>query len=133
MSLQAYKKTASQAESPRETEYRLFAQVTRALIAASKVDKSHIAVRIDALDWNRRVWSTLATACADDSNQLSRELRASIVSLSIWVSRYSSDVMRGDGDFEDLIDVNRIIMQGLAPQSMKADPLLSGESEASAS
>ena len=31
----------------------------------------------------------------------------------MWVGRYSSAVMRHEEDFDALIDVNRIMMQGL--------------------
>lgn len=115
MSLQAYKTAATRAESPREMEYRLFGQVTRALLVASQADPTDIAVRIDALDWNRRLWSTLATDCSDPNNAMSKPLRAQIISLSLFISRHSSAVMRGEEDFEPLIDINRMIMQGLAP------------------
>ncbi|RZJ17639.1 MAG: flagellar biosynthesis regulatory protein FlaF [Brevundimonas sp.] len=115
MSLQAYKTAATRAESPREMEYRLFGQVTRALLAASQADPTDIATRIDALDWNRRLWSTLATDCSDPDNAMPKPLRAQIISLSLFISRHSSAVMRGEEDFEPLIDINRMIMQGLAP------------------
>lgn len=114
MSLQAYKTAATRAETPRETEYRLFGQVTRALMHASTVEPSDIAARIDALDWNRRVWSALATDCADPDNAMSPALKAQIISISLFVSRHSSAIMRGDDDFEVLIDINRTVMQGLA-------------------
>ncbi len=114
MSLQAYKAAATRAENPREMEYRLFGQVTRALMHAATVDKSDIATRIDALDWNRRLWSALSTDCADPANGMDPALRASIISLSLFVGRHSSAVMRGEEDFEPLIDINRMIMQGLA-------------------
>ena len=113
MSLQAYKTAATRAESPREMEYRLFGQVTRALMHASTVDPSDIATRIDALDWNRRLWSTLATDCADPDNKLHNPLKAQIISISLFVSRHSSAIMRGEEDFEPLIDINRMVMQGL--------------------
>ena len=61
MSLRAYQTTAERAENPREIEYRLFGQVTRALMEASQAPEDDIATRIDALDWNRRLWSALAT------------------------------------------------------------------------
>ena len=114
--LSAYSQAATRAETPREMEYRLFGQVTRALIHASAVDPSDVKTRIDALDWNRRLWSVLATDCADPSNQLNNPLRAQIISISLFVGRHSSAVMRGEEDFETLIDINRSIMQGLAPQ-----------------
>lgn len=114
MSLQAYKQAATRAENPRELEYRLFGDVTRALMRAAEADASDIATRIDAIDWNRRLWSTLATSCADPDNQLMAPLRAQIISISLFVSRHSSAVMRGEEDFQPLIDINRSIMQGLA-------------------
>jgi flagellar protein FlaF len=113
MSLQAYKQAAERAENPREAEYRLFGQVTRALIDAEKLDTLDPA-RVDALDWNRRLWSALATDCADPANVLPQPLRASIISLSLWVSRHTSAVMRREEEIADLVDVNRLIMQGLA-------------------
>ena len=114
MSLQAYKAAATRAENPREMESRLFGQVTRALMHAATVDPTDIATRIDALDWNRRLWSALATDCADPDNAMDQALRARIISISLFVGRHSSAVMRGEEDFEPLIDINRMIMQGLA-------------------
>lgn len=116
MSFQAYQKASTRVEDPRSTEYRLFAQVTRALIKASEMDRVEISSRIDALDWNRRLWSNLGVDCASVENKLPDQLRASIISLSLFVSKYTSEVMRGRGEFEVLIDLNRTIMQGLAPQ-----------------
>lgn len=116
MSHQAYTAATARAESPRDMEYRLFGQVTRALMHAATVPKEDIATRIDALDWNRRLWSTLATDCSDPDNQLDMAMRASIISLSLFVGRQSSAVMRGEEDFETLIEINRMIMQGLSPQ-----------------
>ncbi|OXE36483.1 MAG: flagellar biosynthesis regulator FlhF [Phenylobacterium zucineum] len=114
MSLRAYQQNSARSESLRQTEYRLFAEVTMALISASKLDRIDFAGRMDALDWNRRMWSVLGADCASPDNQLPKEARASIISLSRWVGQYTSEVMTGREDIQDLIDVNRIIMQGLA-------------------
>ena len=116
MSLKAYKSTVQRAENPREAEYRLFGQVTRALLEADKLDESDFQGRVDARAWNRRLWSALATDCADPDNSLPPGLKASIISLSIWVSKHTSAVMRREEDIEALVEINRIIMQGLAPQ-----------------
>jgi len=120
MSLQAYHQAATRAESPRQTEYRLFAQVTLALMEAARADPSDIAARVDALDWNRRVWTVLGEDCANPANGLPAPLRASIISLSMWVSRHTSAVIRRREEIEPLINVNRMIMQGLAPQAAGA-------------
>jgi flagellar protein FlaF len=115
MSMQAYQRAAERAESPRATEYRLFAEVTRALIEADKADRSDLKTRMAALDWNRRMWAALAADCASPANRLPPPLRASIVSLSLFVSRQTSVIVRDKLGLELLIDVNRTIMQGLSP------------------
>ncbi|MFN3560037.1 MAG: flagellar biosynthesis regulatory protein FlaF [Caulobacteraceae bacterium] len=120
MSLQAYKTAATRSETPRESEYRLFGQVTRALMHASTVDSSDIKTRIEALDWNRRLWSTLATDCSNPDNAMAMGLRAQIISISLFVGRHSSEVMRGDEDFETLIEINKMVMQGLAGPGQQA-------------
>ena len=116
MSLKAYQTAQQRVETPREIEYRLFSQVTRALIEIQDLPRHEIARRMDALDWNRRVWSFMAADCANPDNALPENLRASIISLSPWVGRYSSEVMQKGEDVEPLIDINRTIMQGLAGQ-----------------
>lgn len=119
MSLQAYQSATTRSENPRATEYRLFAQVTRALIAA-RDNAGDIKVRADALDWNRRMWSTLALDCSDDGNGLPETLRAGIISLSLFVSKHSSAVLRTGADMDTLIEINRMIMQGLEAQAQRA-------------
>jgi len=114
MSLQAYQKAQRRTEHPRDTEYRLFAQVTQALIEASKLGRTNLTALVDALDWNRRLWSALASDCASNGNKLPDALRAQIVSLSLWVSRYSSDAARNGESLEPLIDVNKSMMAGLS-------------------
>ena len=101
-------------------EYRLFGQVTRALMHAATVDLSDTKTRIEALDWNRRLWSTLATDCADPGNAMAMGLRAQIISISLFVGRHSSEVMRGDEDFETLIEINKMVMLGLAGPGQQA-------------
>jgi flagellar protein FlaF len=113
MGLEAYRKVQKAAESPRETEYRLFGQVTGALIKARE-DAASGADLVKVLDWNRRLWSALANDCGLQGNNLPKELRAQIISLSLWVSRYSSDVATKRADIDALIDVNKAIMEGLA-------------------
>ncbi|GAB4141631.1 MAG: flagellar biosynthesis regulator FlaF [Sphingomonadales bacterium] len=119
MSLEAYRKAQTVSESPRQTEYRLFAQVTRALITARDEAQTGAAL-INTLDWNRRLWSTLSTDCGAQGNGLPKPLRAQIISLALWVSRYSSEVARGKADIDALIDVNSAIMEGLAMQQQNA-------------
>ena len=115
MGLNAYQQALKTTEDPRNTEYRLFAEITRDLMAA-KERGVRDAQLIEAIDRNRQLWIMLATDCADDSNQLPKQTRAAIVSLSIFVHKYSARVSRGAEDITDLIDINRTIMKGLQPK-----------------
>ncbi|WP_339335201.1 flagellar biosynthesis regulator FlaF [uncultured Maricaulis sp.] len=117
MSFQAYQKTAARAEDPRATEYRLFAQVTRSLMNAKTLPIESVRERAQAIDWNRRVWSNLALDCASQDNKLPESLRAAIISLSIFVSKHGSFAMRNPDAIDDLVDINRTVMQGLMPQA----------------
>ncbi len=111
MSHERYRAAQDRTESSRQTEYRLFALVTRALMAI-KGERSGKRFH-EAIDWNRRLWLTLQTDLAADENGLPDELKARLISLSIWVDKHSRRVLRGDDEMEPLIDVNRSIMEGV--------------------
>jgi flagellar biosynthesis activator protein FlaF len=122
MSVQAYQRVAAKTGGPRESEYQVFVRVTRALIEAFASDRLNIAGRAQAIGDNRKLWNALAIDCANPDNQLPRETRAAIISLSIWVDKYSSQVMREGAEHEPLVEINRTIMQGLAAQSGSQAP-----------
>jgi flagellar protein FlaF len=113
MSLQTYQAVQATIETPRETEYRLFAQVTRMLMDQSNSTGSEF---FRAVDKNRRVWLTMQMDLVSEDNRLPDELKAGLISLAIWVDKHSAAVMRGQKDIQPLIDVNRSIMEGLAGQ-----------------
>jgi flagellar protein FlaF len=120
MSYQAYQTASARTEDPRSTEYRLLGQVTRALIEIKDVGPAEVRKRAEALDWNRRVWAAFAADCAREENGLPDSLRASIISLAIFVTKESRTAMRGGGDVDTLVEINRMIMQGLSPQAAAA-------------
>jgi flagellar protein FlaF len=113
MSIKAYQRAATQAEQPRELEYRAFGQVTAALVRV-KEEQLAIPVVLEAIDANRRLWNVLSADCAVPENRLPLALRGQIISLAMWVARYSSEVLRNGADIEPLIDINRTMMEGLA-------------------
>lgn len=111
---QAYANIIRRTESPRDIEYRVFAQITAALQDANRPD-THFAVRVAAVHRNRELWQTLAYDLADDGNMLPLELRAKLISLAIWVSKESARINKEHGPLDSLIGVNQSIMQGLRP------------------
>lgn len=113
MSIQAYQRAVTQGDSPRELEYRAFGQVTAAL-ARAKAERHELGPLAEVLDANRRLWSILSADCAVPENQLPLALRAQIISLALWVAKYSSLVLREGAEIDPLIDINRTMMEGLA-------------------
>jgi len=113
MTVRAYQQTQRITENPRAAEYRIFGKITGALIEVKK-NGAPPGPLAEALDWNRRLWRVLADDCLDDRNGLPKEIRANIVSLSLWVAKYSRKVAREGAPIDPLIQVNRNIMQGLA-------------------
>jgi flagellar protein FlaF len=120
MSIQAYQNTAKRTECPRQNEYRTFAEATRALIEAASLPTYEIGRRMEALSLNRRLWTVLAADCATEGNQLPPALRAQIISLSIFIDKHSSQVMREGASIDVLIEINRSVMQGLQPVNPQA-------------
>lgn len=116
MSVTAYRRALSVTEQPRASEHRLLSQVTAALSSA-QAEGTNGAELVEILHWNREIWSTFSSLCADGDNRLSAPLRAGIISLALWVDRHSSAVSAGRGDIADLIEVNRSIMEGLTAQT----------------
>jgi flagellar protein FlaF len=114
MSIQAYQRAATQAESPRELEYRAFGQVTAGLVRMKEEGAAQPSVLAEALDANRKLWNVLSADCATAQNQLPQTLRAQIMSLAMWVSKYSGEVLRSGAALDPLIDINRTMMEGLA-------------------
>ncbi len=113
MSIKAYQRAATQAENPRELEYRAFGQVTAGLVRAKEEADAPGNVA-EALDANRKLWNVLSADCSAPGNQLPAALRGQIISLALWVARYSSQVLRDGADIDPLIDINRTMMEGLA-------------------
>ncbi len=119
MSYTKYKTAQASTETPRQTEYRVFAEVTRSLRdcqAQERVDASFFS----AIDRNRRLWLTLQMDLASEDNRFPDDLKAQIISLAIWVDKHSSLVLRGNATVDSLIVVNRAMMEGLASMPVPA-------------
>ena len=113
MSVAAYQKANQNTESPRLTEYRAFAIFTRAMEEADR-DEDTMA-RIRAVANNRRLWLTLQTDLLSEDNKLPDDLRGRLLSIALWVGRYSLKAMKGEAAVSPLVTVNKQIMDGMKP------------------
>ncbi|MEM8771125.1 MAG: flagellar biosynthesis regulator FlaF [Pseudomonadota bacterium] len=111
MSYDAYAHTQRETAEPRDVEYRAFAKTTRGLMDAVEGDAKAVG---EALHVNRSLWETLAADCANDANQLPLETRSNIVGLARWVREHSRRALRDPSVIGDLIEINKIMMDGLA-------------------
>jgi len=113
MSVAAYRQSMRDTISPRELEAKVFAQVTAELEHSAAAADRFAVVR--AVDRNRRLWGALIADVAEADNLLPDQLKAGLVSLGLWVNRYSGEVLTDGRPVAPLIDVNRTVMKGLAP------------------
>jgi flagellar protein FlaF len=120
MSHDLYRRVSAAAEAPRDAEYRAFCEATRRLMAVEDSGRTDLKALIRAVHLNRELWARLATDCADDRNRLAVETRARVIALARSVSRYSTDAVRGKKSLSPLIELNRVIMDGLAGRSPAA-------------
>ena len=108
---------AVQANTPRDNEYRAFGKITAEMVRLKDAPKSEIVAVVRALDTNRQFWSVLAADCSLPQNNLPLQLRGQIISLAMWVARYTREVLREGAELEPLIDVNRTMMEGLSQRT----------------
>lgn len=112
---QAYGRVQNVTENPRAVEYRLLGQVTAALTRARDGQRG-TAEFVDALLWNKKVWDAFIVDLSSEGNRLPNQLRAQIIGIGLWVGRETIQVLDGPGDIDSLINVNKTIMEGLAPR-----------------
>jgi flagellar biosynthesis activator protein FlaF len=119
MTLNAYQAARSRAETPRAAEFRLLSEITGEMMDAEAAGLKG-AMLMHPLHRNREMWNVFATDCSAPGNGLPNELRAQIISIGLWVERFTSDVVAGREPIAELITVNRTIMEGLRGQRLAA-------------
>ena len=69
---------------------------------------------VEALFFLHRLWTLLLEDLAGDGNGLPDSLKASVISIGIWVLRRAEDIRQGKvDDFSGLIEVSESIHNGL--------------------
>ena len=111
MSIAAYRQRQAAAEQPRELERRAFSVCIGKLIEAKEQGGRLL---IDACFLNHQLWSALLADLALPQNALPDDLKARLISLALWVMRYTPGVMQGTASLDPLISVNRNVLDGLS-------------------
>lgn len=70
--------------------------------------------RREALRFVRELWAAFVSDLSHDDNALSFELRASLISIGVWVCREAERLETdGQASFNALIEINELIADGL--------------------
>jgi flagellar protein FlaF len=100
-------------EQIRDNERRAFDRAIELLVSAQAAGRgTHESV--EALLFVNRLWTVLLEDLADSGNGLPDSLKASLISIGIWVLRRTEQIRLGDEhDFSALIDISESIKKGL--------------------
>ncbi|MEI8177509.1 flagellar biosynthesis regulator FlaF [Aestuariivirga sp.] len=100
-------------EQIRDNERRAFDTAIDLLRKAQRAGRG-TRDSVEALLFVNRLWTILLEDLADHGNGLPEALRASLISIGIWVLRRSEDIRQGQvDDFSALIEVSETIRNGL--------------------
>ncbi|TCD16218.1 flagellar biosynthesis regulator FlaF [Oricola cellulosilytica] len=69
---------------------------------------------VEAIHFTIRLWSMLLEDLANDENALPKELRASLISIGIWILRESDAIRQGESEnFKGILEISKIIRDGV--------------------
>ena len=112
--LQAYAQTQKSALPPREVEAMAFTKAALMLDEAKGQTEDYDAYAA-ALKFNQLLWTIIQADIVDTANTLPPQLKANILSLSIFVDKQTLKAL-SDTDaknLDSLIDINKNLAEGL--------------------
>ncbi len=104
-------------DSPQEMRARERDALARCvdMLVAAKADGPNSREAREALTTLRRLWTIFIEDLSSSANDLPEDLRAQLISIGIWVMKEIERLRLGATDsFDDLIEINAIIRDGLA-------------------
>ncbi|MEQ8711119.1 MAG: flagellar biosynthesis regulator FlaF [Rhodospirillales bacterium] len=110
----AYQATQKKSLSPREVEAMAFTKAALMMEDAQKAPDDYDKYA-QALRFNQLLWTIIQADVTDPANQLPPELKANVVSLSIFVDKHTgSALLEGKPEMLNvLININRNLAEGL--------------------
>jgi flagellar biosynthesis activator protein FlaF len=113
---------ADNADAVRESERRAFEHAI-ALLKSAQVRGPRSREAVEALHFVSRLWGILMEDLANEGNDLPESLRASLISIGIWMLRRVDDVRQGRlDDLSAMIDVSKSIGSGLGMRKNADSP-----------
>ena len=110
----AYLETCSETTSKIRDNERAAFDKAIGLLELAQAKGADASQSAEALHYVTRLWRVLLEDLAEEGNGLPKELKASLISIGIWVLKRAEDIRQGkSGDFSALIEVCRSIRSGL--------------------
>jgi flagellar protein FlaF len=101
------------AQDCRARERRAFDRVV-SLLKLAKQNGPRSREAVEALLFLRRLWSALMEDLVSPENGLPQALRASLVSIGLWVMKEADQIrLEQSENFDGLIEINAILRDGL--------------------
>ncbi|MEW6643601.1 MAG: flagellar biosynthesis regulator FlaF [Pseudomonadota bacterium] len=113
---QAYARVANTTASPRDIEAQALLKAANKLQAAVATADPTDACVLDALMFNRKLWSIFLSDALRDENPQPLEVRQKIANIGVFVMTQSAALQLAPqlDQFQSLIDINRNIAAGLS-------------------
>ena len=120
--LKAYEQTQKSALPPREVEAMAFTKAALMLDEAKGQIEDYDSYAA-ALKFNQLLWTIIQADIVDPANKLPPQLKANILSLSIFVDKQTVKALADtNGDHLDsLIDINKNLAEGLMTKPDKQE------------
>ena len=107
-----------QSDSAADSKERERALLQRSidLLKKARQDGPKSFATVEAVHFLNRLWSSLLEDLASPQNELPKELRASLISIGLWILRECEAVRVGESDnIDGLIEISQIIADSLKP------------------
>ncbi|WP_045834921.1 flagellar biosynthesis regulator FlaF [Hyphomicrobium sp. 99] len=110
----SYEETMSESSSRQRENERLAIEQSVALLKSAEKAGPQSREAIDAIFFLNRLWSFFLDDLAKPENGLPDEIRASLISIGIWMLKEADAISKGNSkNFAGLIDVSNVIAEGL--------------------
>ena len=84
------------------------------LLGKARDNPQDAMATIEATHFTRRLWTALLEDLAQPDNQLSKEIRAGLISVGIWILKETEKIrQRESDDFDGVIEITETIMEGI--------------------
>jgi len=112
----AYARVAQTALSPREAEAAVLIKAATRLQAIQTDWTNQAPALNEALNFNQKVWTILATSATDPANQLPEDVKQGVANLAVFVFRQMIETMADPAPekLTPIITINLNLAAGLA-------------------